>query len=91
MPFNPLNFAASFFTNNSTLRQCYTHWVVGAALIGGVISGLRKTAHISNEPEPKYKNEVFEKPMYGVYHTTRIAAHCGLGAFVGGGLRLLFE
>ena len=68
----------------SSVQPYAMYWVIIASATGSVISAISKATQICKEPDPVYKNETIEKPMRGVYHTTRIAAHGGLGAFIGG-------
>lgn len=75
----------SFFKKyNIDLRNVMFTWVYISSGTGAILSGSRKMEHIFNEPTPQYKNELFEVPMRGVYHTFRIGAHAGFGGFVAG-------
>ena len=68
----------------NTLRTAVQHWVTFGALTGGAISGFDKCVKICDEPEPVYKNPIFERPIQMVYHVSRIAGHAGFGSAIGG-------
>lgn len=61
-----------------------TVWIGVAAGVGALISATDKLSSIMEEPEPTYRNRLFERPMRGVYHTTRVASHAGMGAAIAG-------
>jgi len=73
---------------NDTLIKYASYWVIAGAISGSLFSTMNKINQIYNEPEPVYKNKTFELPMRSVYHTTRIASHSGMGAFIGGATAL---
>ena len=74
--------------SKEVIQKSIVIWVGGAAIVGGMISGTRKCALIIKEDEVEYKNEMYERPIRGIYHTCRIAGHVGFGAFVAGGVAL---
>lgn len=76
------------FLNGELVTNSIIGWVVVSAGVGGIISGSRKFGQVMEEAAPVYKNEFFEKPIRGVYHTCRIATHVGFGAAVAGAVAL---
>lgn len=59
-------------------------WVAFGAVSGGTFSGCRKLDQVSREPTPEYTRPEVEVPIRAVYHASRIAAHAGWGATIGG-------
>lgn len=66
------------------LKTSVQYWVMFGASTGAFFSAADKCIQISNEKPLKYEHPIFEKPITGVYHTSRIAFSAGLGAFIGG-------
>jgi len=61
-----------------------SYWVTFGALSGALLSGANKIVEIVKEPSPKYVYPMVERPIRGVYHTSRIAGHAGWGAVIAG-------
>jgi hypothetical protein len=80
------NVFRSIFKNQQipSLTKAVTIWIGYAACVGGTMSGLNKIKKICNEEEIIYKNEFLETPIQFVYQSSRVAAHTGWGAFIGG-------
>ena len=70
------------FANFATRAVGY--WVTVGALSGAALSGTKKMVDILQEPSPKYVYPQIERPIRGVYHTSRIAGHAGWGAAIAG-------
>ena len=60
-------------------------WVAFGAMTGGFYSGAIKFDQVCSEPSPKYTYPEFEGPVRHVYNASRVAAHAGWGAAIGGG------
>jgi hypothetical protein len=66
------------------LKSASIVWVGTGIISGGVISGMKKVVRVIQEPSPTYKNEFIESPIQMVYCLSRIFAHAGVGAVIGG-------
>lgn len=66
----------------------WKYWVLIGAGSGAFFSGLEKFSEIWIEPPVKYDNKLFEIPIRGVYHISRVAGYAGWGAAIGGAAAL---
>lgn len=64
-------------------KKLYAKWILLGAVSGAVFSGLRKIQCICREPCFEVHNELLDPAIRGVYQTSRVAFHAGIGAVVG--------
>ena len=81
-----MSFRQAIFNGSisSAYAKAATVWIGLGACTGGLYSGGKKFDQIYWEPSPTYAYPGIEGPIHYVYNASRVAAHAGWGAAVGG-------